>query len=108
MQLLAMIAICLMLSGCVSSSATHLADGSSGHVISCPSPGGLVGAMTDWGTCFQKAGELCQTRGYTVLHKSGEAGFTAAVSQYGGGASSTASRSMIIKCNDAIPGAGRG
>jgi len=101
MRLLLVVAVSgAMLAGCVSSSTTHLADGSKGHVISCPSPGGLVGALTDWGTCFQKAGELCQTLGYTVMHKSGEAGFTAAVNQYGGGASSTASRALIIRCND--------
>lgn len=55
----------------------------------------LVGALTDWVTCYQKAGELCQTRGYTVMHKSGEAGFAATVHQYGGSASSTATRALM-------------
>jgi len=56
-------------------------DGRKGHVISCPSTGGLVGHMTNWGTCYQRAGELRGTRGYAVLARSDEPGFAAAVNQ---------------------------
>jgi len=89
----------LILTGCVSSSETFTQDGTKGHVISCPSTGGVLGAMTNWGTCFQKAGEICGASGYTVLQRSDEPGFTMAVGQYGGGASSTANRMMIVRCN---------
>jgi hypothetical protein len=88
-----------ILTGCVSSTETFTQDGTKGHVIACPSTGGLVGAMTNWGTCFQKAGEICGANGYTVLQRSDEPGFTMAVGQYGGGASSTANRMMIVRCN---------
>jgi len=97
-----LVAISMTLPGCVSSVETRTQDGSIGHVVSCPSPGGLIGSMTDWGSCFAKAGELCGSRGYQVLHKSGETGFDVAVTQYGGHASTTASRSLIIRCNAAV------
>jgi hypothetical protein len=70
----------LFLVGCVSSQETFTADGSKGHVISCTPTwtGGLVGAVansaTSWGTCFQRAGDICGARGYTVLVRSDEPG----------------------------------
>jgi len=97
----------LFVAGCVSTQETFNADGTKGHVISCTPAwtGGLVGAAanasTSWGTCFQKAGELCRERGYTVLHKSDEPGFAAHVSQYGGFANTTNNRTMIVRCNGA-------
>ena len=89
--------------GCVSSSETFTSDGRKGHLISCPSTTGLVGAMTSWGTCFQRAGDICGTKGYTVLQRSDEAGFAAAVNQYGGYAGTTTNRAMIVRCNDGAP-----
>ncbi len=99
-------ALTLALGACVSSQETFTADGSKGHVISCTPgwTGGIVGAIananTNWGTCFQKAGDICGARGYTVLARSDEPGFTAQVSQYGGFANTTNNRMMIVRCND--------
>lgn len=90
----------VIMPGCVSSSETYTADGRKGHVISCPSQGALTGALTNWGTCFQRAGEICGTRGYAVLQRSDEPGFSAAVNQYGGYAGTTTNRMMIVRCND--------
>ena len=84
-----------LLAGCVSASQTHMADGQKAHIINCTPgwTGGIVGAVaqaqTSWGTCFEKAGELCGARGYTVLTKSDEPGFTVQASQYGGFANTT-------------------
>jgi len=86
--------------GCVSSNETYTADGRKGHVISCPSQGAITGALTNWGTCFQRAGEICGTKGYAVLQRSDEPGFTATVNQYGGYAGTTTNRMMIVRCND--------
>lgn len=99
----------LILLGCVSTQETFTADGTKGHVISCTAgwSGGVVGAIatssTNWGTCFQKAGEICGARGYTVLHRSDEPGFAAHVGQYGGHASTTNNRMMIVRCGEAGP-----
>ena len=98
----------LLLSGCVSSQETVTADGSKGHVINCTPgwTGGIVGSIananTNWGTCFQRAGEICGARGYTVLARSDEPGFTAHVSQYGGFANTTNNRMMIVRCNEGV------
>jgi len=91
----------IILAGCVSSQETFTADGSKGHVIACPSTAGLVGAMTNWGTCYQRAGELCGARGYSVLSRSDEPGFAAGWDRQGGGMGTTANRMMIVRCGGA-------
>lgn len=93
--------ILLFLTGCVSANETFTADGRKGHVISCPSGTGLVGQMTNWGTCFQKAGEICAAKGYTVLARSDEPGFAASANKYGASVGTTTNRMMIIQCNEA-------
>ena len=98
-----------LLAGCVSAQETYTADGGKGHVISCTPAwtGGLVGsianASTSWGTCFQKAGDLCGARGYTVLTRSDEPTFSALASQYGASASTSSNRMMIVRCNGTAP-----
>jgi hypothetical protein len=93
-----------LLAGCVSNTETHMADGRKAHVINCTPgwTGGVVGAIaqaqTSWGTCFEKAGELCGARGYTMLAKSDEPGFTVQANQYGGFANTTNQRTLIVRC----------
>jgi hypothetical protein len=100
------VGVALWLNGCVSSQETFMADGTKGHVISCTPgwTGGIVGsianASTSWGTCFEEAGNLCGARGYTVLTRSDEPGFYAQAAQYGGFASTTNNRMMIVRCNE--------
>jgi hypothetical protein len=97
----------MILTGCVSSQETYNADGSKGHVISCTPAwtGGIVGsianAQTSWGTCFQKAGEICGARGYAVLARSDEPTFSAMASQYGASAATSNNRMMIVRCGEA-------
>lgn len=106
---LASAAVALCLSGCVTAEPTYTADGKKGHVLSCTPAlsggiiGGIAAASTNWGTCYQKAGELCGERGFVVLERSDERGFSATVTQYGGGANTTANRSMVIQCKSTAP-----
>ena len=60
----------LVLNACASSSEVYTSDGKPGHSISCS------GNALDWGDCFEKAGEICGTKGYDVLEKSGDQGLT--------------------------------
>lgn len=77
----------------------YLPDGQKGHSISCNSQG-QFGGLVDWSTCYQHASNLCGARGYTVLQRSDQQGFSASVSQYSGYAGTTTDRMMVIKCND--------
>ena len=47
--------------GCAISKKTYLPDGSQGYSISCD------GAAVGINVCFEKAGELCGSRGYDIL-----------------------------------------
>jgi hypothetical protein len=42
-----------------------------------------------------------------MLHRSDEPGFSARVSEYGGYASTTNDRMMIVRCNDGAPSAAK-
>lgn len=55
------------IAGCsTSANPTYTATGNAGYRLVC---GGLFGDG-DMGSCYQKAGELCQTQGYRVLQTS--------------------------------------
>jgi hypothetical protein len=72
------IAIAVLAGACVSSQETFTQKGKKGYVVNCtPSwTHGLVGnianAQTSWGTCYQKAGEICGAHGFDVLERVGE------------------------------------
>ena len=89
---IAAVFIFLALSGCASSAKTYTADGKDGHVLNCS------GAARTWGMCFEKAGEICGTRGYVVEQQTGDKNsiFTASSTFASGGAFNT--RSMMIRC----------
>ncbi|MFK4444665.1 hypothetical protein ABH944_004831 [Caballeronia udeis] len=83
---------CALLSACASSSTTYGADGKPAYSLNCS------GLARSWGTCLEKAGDLCGTRGYNILQSSAE---SAAV--FGGGSSgfaggTTLGRSMVVEC----------
>lgn len=60
-------AITLTISGCSTSVApTYTSSGVAGYRINC---GGFLGDG-DLGSCYQKAGEVCETRGYRVMQTS--------------------------------------
>lgn len=67
-QMLSAIGIMTLIAGCASSSETYLPDGSAGYSLDCS------GTLRDWGACYEKAGELCGTRGYDIIGAQGEGG----------------------------------
>jgi hypothetical protein len=86
----------IVLAGCATSKETYLADGSKGYSISCD------GSAVGMNVCFEKAGELCGQRGYTLLGRegqvipfaSGQANNQSAYVTYG----SFNTKSIMIKC----------
>jgi hypothetical protein len=100
MPYVAVVCILSALSACTSSTQTYTPDGSVGYTLSC---------FNDWGGCFAKAGDLCKSRGYTVIDRHEEkhaygsgnsatwSGGTGQISPGFAGTEST--RTMLIKCN---------
>lgn len=86
----------LALTGCAISSQTFGPDGEKAYSLNCS---GL--AMT-WGACLEKAGDICQEKGYKIISSSGDTGalIAAAANPSGGFLSggTTISRSMVIAC----------
>ncbi len=107
MRSIALAAAVLTLTGCAITSEQYLADGSKGYGISCN------GWANSINTCFEKAGQLCGSRGYEVLNRDGStsqmaiASGSAYVNSAGGYANSSASsvplitRNIMVKCKDA-------
>ncbi|WP_166837472.1 hypothetical protein [Rheinheimera pleomorphica] len=61
--------ICMLtvaLTGCATSKATYLPDGSQGHSISCD------GAAVGISVCFEKAGQICGSKGYDLISREGQ------------------------------------
>ncbi|PMR68276.1 hypothetical protein [Halomonas heilongjiangensis] len=94
----------IAISACATSKEVYLADGSKGHSISCD------GAVQNFGSCLEKAGELCGARGYVVLNQNGEAvpfstasgGYTASSLAASGGfqaqSGTIITRRIFVKC----------
>ena len=82
------------LGGCATASKTYTADGKEGYNIACS------GSALNWGMCYEKAGNICGTKGYAVLEKSGDQGAIFSGNQYGLYGGSVINRSMIIKCKE--------
>ena len=84
------------LSGCASSSQTYGPDGEVAYNLNCS------GLARTWGACLERAGDICQTKGYRIISSSGDTGALIAASASGNGASlaggSTISRSMVVAC----------
>lgn len=93
MRRLMIVAICLFsLSACTTSSKTYTAEGQEGFRISCSS------IFLTWGSCYEKAGDICGQHGYDILMKSG--GIGATLPQSRTAPYSSSDRSMIIRCKD--------
>ena len=87
--------ICVFVLGaCTTSSKTYAPEGQEGYRISCSS------IFLTWGSCYEKAGDICGERGYVIHMKSGGIG---AKMPAGQAAYASSDRSMIIQCNDQIP-----
>lgn len=98
--------IIAMLVGCALSREMYLPDGSKGYNISCD------GSANSMGNCFQKAGELCGSKGYYLLNREGQAiPFVTNIGSASVGAGSGSAgyvaqtgmmvtRSLFIKCKE--------
>ena len=85
--------VAFALSACVvMDHETYLPDGSRGHSITCSGTG------TSWGTCYEKAGEVCGANGYDVIAGGSDQTTVVAGNQYGLYGGSSANRSMLVKC----------
>lgn len=84
------------LSACATSSQFCTSDGKQRYSIDCS------GAALNWGTCYQKADDICGTKGYVVLVQTGagDQGAMVAGTQYGIYGGSLPIRTMIIKCKE--------
>lgn len=85
----------LLLSSCAIANKTYLPDGSVGHSISCD------GSAVGMNVCFEKAGDICGSRGYKLLNREGQVIYTGValpeqgIAQFG----AFNSKSIMIKCN---------
>ena len=82
------------LSGCATASKTYAPDGSEGYSITCS------GSALNWGMCYEKAGDICGTRGYVVLSRSGDQGTVVSGNQFGLYGGSVTNRNILIKCKE--------
>ena len=93
-RVILVLSIMACVGGCATASKTFTSDGKEGYVINCS------GTALNWGMCYQKAGELCGTKGYEVLEKSGDTGAMVTAGQHGLFGGSVINRSMIVKCKN--------
>ena len=89
-----------IISGCATVSETYLPNGNKGYNIGCD------GSALSWDLCYNKAGEICKSRGYRVINKSGDKNPVMLPNQnYNTGnydwkyAGVYVSRSLLIECN---------
>ena len=80
--------------GCATSKKTYTSEGKEGYSINCS------GSVLNWGMCYEKAGELCNEKGYVVIEKSGDTGALVSGNDLGLYGGSVINRSMIIRCKD--------
>ena len=93
-KLIVILFVVTLLGGCATAKQTYTADGQLGYSINCS------GSALNWGMCYEKAGEICGSKGYEVLQKSGDTGALVSGSQFGLYGGSVINRSMIIKCKE--------
>ena len=60
------VVVCLaMLAGCTTAKDVYLPDGTRGHRVSCDT------FAISSAACFEKAGEICGAKGYTIVNVPG-------------------------------------
>jgi hypothetical protein len=90
----------LSLAGCATSRQVYLPDGSQGFSISCD------GAAVGMNVCLEKAGQVCGSRGYTILNREGQTVYSGLAYGSQQGAQSTSfahlggfnSKSILVRC----------
>lgn len=90
--LYAVLVATLALSGCAVDKPTYGPDGRAAHSINCS------GSALTWNACYEKAGEVCRTKGYSVIAQNGASSAT------GGAVAGSAffgpiiSRTLLVEC----------
>jgi hypothetical protein len=79
-------------SGCAFAKKTYTSDGKEGYLITCS------GSTSNWGKCYEKAGNLCKAKGYEILEKNEDKGVVLSGSEQGVHVAPVFNRSMIIQC----------
>jgi hypothetical protein len=87
-----LIAAAIVLVGCAQATKTYLPDGRQGHSISCD------GSGVGMNYCFEKAGELCGTRGYDLIGRSGQSTPAAMATGSGFVYGSIDTKSILVAC----------
>lgn len=90
----------LSMAGCATSTQTYGPSGKVAHTINCP------GAANSWGSCYEKAGNLCGTSGYDIVAQNGAFTPFGVASGYANAAGASASgfsggmvsRNMLVQC----------
>lgn len=96
-KLISVLVLSIVCSGCASAKKTYAPDGSSGYSIDCS------GSIHTWGSCYEKAGKICGSRGYEILLKSGDTGAEVSGNKFGVYGGSVITRNMVIKCKEKGP-----
>jgi hypothetical protein len=86
------ILVAMLLAGCVQTKPIHLPDGRQGHSINCS------GQDFSWNHCYEKAGEICQSRGYDIVNRESDQISSVAATQYGALGGTKTSRTLLIAC----------
>lgn len=87
------IVLALVLTGCASTSTTYTPDGSQGYSLNCS------GLARNWGMCYEKAGNICKEKGYTVVAGGTDSIGSLAATRDGVAGGSSHTRNLVIKCN---------
>jgi hypothetical protein len=86
--------LCVLLSGCAVSEERYTPDGNIAHSITCRLA--ISGIAVSWSDCYQKAADICGTKGYEIIEGEGDNTPIKAP----GAATSMTTRSLLIRCKD--------
>lgn len=86
----AIVMVAFALSGCTSAKSIYLPDGTHGFSLVCGDGG--------WNGCYSKAGELCKSRGYSIVDRDESHSARSTSSQYGTFSGTNVMRTMVIAC----------
>ena len=81
-----------VLNGCATVKETYSQDGRKAYTLNCS------GLARGWDKCYAAAGELCKTKGYDILDKTGEDLATTRGSTSVFFGAKTQERSMLVAC----------
>ena len=86
--------VAVTLTGCTAARKTYTSTGKEGYSINCS------GTSSNWGRCYEKAGDMCGPRGYEVLEKIGENISSSSSTIFEQHSGTDINRNMIVKCKD--------